>query len=249
MTETGAHFRTTSPLVGAMKTIKKKLSNLKLPFIGTSSNTNNPSEATTPPENILAFRTITTMLSHIQEGTTFSDSRCSVSKELGRELEILNALSTVIVRDVEIVAVTAKPDNGSGKLEVICTCTHPVNQLTSPQTNTGYLSRFFAIANPRRDEVLSLTPPPTNSPTISEPKAPDLKGTTLWQYIEDHWRVQLNNSVLADFTYLPCHIGARISHLTFIYGFSASSLSNQKSMLSPYSDISPRHVSRRSVVE
>ena len=144
------------------------------------------------PEAILAFRTITTMLAVVQEGTTFSDSKKSPLPEQRQELEILNALSTVIVRDVEVVAVIVK-DRSTEQLEVIA-CTHlaaPEKKLTTPQSNTttisDYFWKFLVTANPRRDKVLSDTPAPTDVPTISDPKAPDLKGNDSWKYIEDHW--------------------------------------------------------------
>ena len=50
-----------------------------------------------------------------------------------------------------------------------------------------YIWRFLAMANPCQDNILSDTPPLTNVPTISGPKAPNLKGNDVWKYIEDHW--------------------------------------------------------------
>ena len=143
---------------------------------------------------ILAFRTITTMLAEVQDGTTFSDSKTALFAEQCQELKILNALSTVIVRDVEIAAVIVK-DGSARQLEVIA-CTHltsPEGKLTTSQPNTTTISEYFwkflVTANPRRlgDKLLSDTPPPTKVPTISDPKAPDIKGNDIWKYIEDHW--------------------------------------------------------------
>lgn len=185
-------------LFNKFKTLRTKLSRHSLntpdpdvPPLETPSPEATPSEAT-PSEAILAFRTITTMLALVQEGTSFSDSKGLHNVELRRELKLVNALSTVIVRDVEIAAVVVKPDNGSGQLEVIA-CTHLTSlgkELTTPQPNPSineYFWRFLATANPRKDEVLSVTPPPSSVPTISDPKAPDLKGKDMWKYIEDHW--------------------------------------------------------------
>jgi hypothetical protein len=73
---------------------------------GKSTKATLPLNAEKVSEGILAFRTITTILAEVQDGTTFSDSKAPT--EQCRELEILNALSTVIVRDVEIVAVIVK---------------------------------------------------------------------------------------------------------------------------------------------
>jgi hypothetical protein len=179
-------------LFNKLKTLKTKLSRHSLithdPYVLPEAS----SPEATPSEGILAFRTITTMLALIQEGTTFSDSKGRPSTEQRRELKLLNALSTVIVRNVEISAVVVKPDDGSGQLEVIA-CTHLTSlgeQLTTSQPTTRigeYFWRFLATANPRHDKVLSDTPPPTNVPTISDPKAPDLKGNSIWKYVEDHW--------------------------------------------------------------
>jgi hypothetical protein len=150
------------------------------------------SESEPIPEGILAFRTITTMLAVIQEGTTFSDSKTSPSAEQRQELNILNSLSTVIVRDAEVVAVIVK-DGSAERLEVIA-CTHltgPEGKLTSSQPNTTTISEYFwkflVTANPRQDKVLSDTPAPINVPTISDPKAPDLEGNDIWKYIEKKW--------------------------------------------------------------
>jgi hypothetical protein len=89
-----------------------------------SSNDNSPSSDTAEPMNILAFRTITTMLSWIQQAQAFQVAEAKpIEDDMAcLKLKILNALSTVSVIDNEVVAVVAKHDN-VGKLKVIaCAC-------------------------------------------------------------------------------------------------------------------------------
>jgi hypothetical protein len=138
------------PLLNKFKTLGTKLSRHSL----ITRDVETSSWEATPSEGILAFRTITTMLALIQEGTTFSDSKGHHSKEQSLELEILNALSTVIVRDVEVVAVTAKHNNGSGQFEVIAcadlTTGRPGERLATSQPNISiseYLWSFLATVN------------------------------------------------------------------------------------------------------
>lgn len=109
---------------------------------------------------ILAFRTITTILSLIQSGrpTTVSASDSGteqINKNTRHELRVLDALSAVIVRRYEIAAVMTKRYDGS-KIEVLISVndtSEPV--LTFPQQNQhsgklpGWLQRFIVTPNPR----------------------------------------------------------------------------------------------------
>jgi hypothetical protein len=70
--------------------------------------------------NILASRTITTMLSGIQQAQAFrvAKARPIVDDKARLELKILDALATVIIIDNDVVEVVSKHDD-SGKLKVI----------------------------------------------------------------------------------------------------------------------------------
>jgi hypothetical protein len=119
-------------LFNKLKTLKTKLSRHSLitrdPYVLPEAS----SPEATPSEGILAFRTITTMLALIQEGTTFSDSKGRPSTEQRRELKLLNALSTVIARNVEISAVVVKPDDDLGNLRSLLALILPVLENNSP---------------------------------------------------------------------------------------------------------------------
>lgn len=105
---------------------------------------------------ILAFRTITTMLSLIQSPTETTSTRAKEvpSKDKRRELKILDALSAVAVRRYEIVAVVAKSYNGSN-LEVIASVDNAVPALNIHQQDGRSLAalkssfQWFITPNPR----------------------------------------------------------------------------------------------------
>lgn len=58
-----------------------------------------------PRDSIMAFSTIATMLSLIKRGTQVKSSPPDLSVKQGQQLRILNALSILFVRDVEVVSV------------------------------------------------------------------------------------------------------------------------------------------------
>lgn len=105
---------------------------------------------------ILAFRTITTMLSLIQSPTETTSTREKedFTKDKRRELKILDALSAVAVRRFEIVAVVAKSYNGSN-LEVIASVNNAGPALNIHQQDSGSLAalktsfQWFITPNPR----------------------------------------------------------------------------------------------------
>jgi hypothetical protein len=70
----------------------------------TASIAPNPSLNATPP-NILAFRTITKLLSLIQQGRAIQVSEVKPQDGQRQQLKIMNALSTVAVMEHEIIAV------------------------------------------------------------------------------------------------------------------------------------------------
>lgn len=105
------------------------------------------------PENILAFRTITTWLEGIQRQRPF---KLVEDAGLQHELRLSTAFSTVAVINHEVVAVVAK-DNG-GILEVIVCINHSPDQSQQITTQTSSnsiisnVSTFLFAKNIRRDE-------------------------------------------------------------------------------------------------
>ena len=75
------------------------------------------------PRNILAFRTITTLLAKIQQDTpiTYSDAldRRDISPEHKQELKISNALANVANTDTDIVALVTRFSSFSDALDVL----------------------------------------------------------------------------------------------------------------------------------
>ena len=140
------------------------------------------------PESILAFTTITTMLSYINRARSFTDPiPTSIVKSKRRELRVLNALATVLVSDAGGVAVTVQPDIESGLLEIMV-CVHMARLLedATPIQGRGLLQRVWnCLFNLRKDSDVSLVPT-IDDPTIVDPSRPsDLEKTSLEKYIED----------------------------------------------------------------
>jgi hypothetical protein len=135
-----------------MKTLKK--------LRGLPSPTN---LATDVKENILAFRTITTLLAEMQQQSLISedDLKPKTPNEL-EELSILNALATVIVMDGSYVIATVASTHPGGKIEVVA-CKQPIskekkNEATaSTSTLSHVIKSFVVLMNPRRDHVVSDT--------------------------------------------------------------------------------------------
>jgi hypothetical protein len=112
------------------------------------------------PDAILAFRTITTMLSLIpstktttgQAKTTTGQEDCQYPREQRTELRVLDALSAVIVREHEIVAVMAKPYDGI-KIQVIASVNNSEPALSITQhgqsTPSRRLLQWLTTPNPR----------------------------------------------------------------------------------------------------
>jgi hypothetical protein len=116
------------------------------------------------------------MLAQIQHGTTFSNTRLKPDDEVKRrELRLLNALATIMVREHEIVAVVRKMGGKPGILEVIA-CVHlpsDTDELTPAQTdhqndpnfkNVGtQIWRLLATPNPRKPQRTDPEPSTANA--------------------------------------------------------------------------------------
>ena len=119
-------------MAGILKTLKHQLSKLTLW----------PPEV---PESILAFSTITTILSFLRLETTFNDSTLSPPRTQRKQLKALNALATVLVMNTEAVAVTAKPKK-DGRLEIIASVHLPEQlTITEPPLRLGHQLWNFLV--------------------------------------------------------------------------------------------------------
>jgi len=108
---------------------------------------------------VLAFPTITTMLSYIKRPMTFKDKH--IDKSRRTQLTALNALATLLVRDTGVVAVISKkPHIGHINLEVIA-CRVEEEPITAIQ------NRGIGLVTPKPGNQSDLMP------TIVEPSQPN----------------------------------------------------------------------------
>ena len=113
----------------------KKLSSTFKKAIDLSKMQRKPSEPSpsTKAEDLLAFCTITMMLFFIQSTTGQLGCTANTTTPLGtdqedcRLLRILDALSTVLVREHEVIAVVVKPYDGSD-VQVLASMVQPSNE-------------------------------------------------------------------------------------------------------------------------
>ena len=123
-----------------------KLSSAFKKAIDSSNMQCEPSEPSpsTKAEDLLAFRTITTMLSFIQSTTGQLGCTANMTTPLGtdredcRLLRILDALSTVLVREHEVIAVVVKPYDGSD-IQVLASIIQPSNEPLLQPSNESLL--------------------------------------------------------------------------------------------------------------
>ena len=120
----------------------------------------------TKAEDLLAFHTITMMISFIQSTTGQIGCTATTAAPLGtdqedcRLLRILNALSTVLVREHEVIAVVVKPYDGSN-IQVLASMVQPSNEpLLQSGANSDsqsfmrqMLSDFTVTMNTRHDPI------------------------------------------------------------------------------------------------
>ena len=106
------------------------------------------SPSTEIPRNILAFRTITTLLSKIQQEHAFQvKPRPILSSQKRQELEISNAFSTLAVFDSDIVAVVTKRTPYG--LDIVASTTQiSINEdplITQSESPTGVVSQVWRL--------------------------------------------------------------------------------------------------------
>lgn len=117
------------------------------------------------PRKILAFRTITTLLSRIQQEQAFriSESEETFSEQDNLELKLSSAFSTIAVIDHEIIAVVI--ERTRELLKVTACAQTSVNEssltTTSPSGHISKAFRFIFAQNYRRDDTQSASSEPT----------------------------------------------------------------------------------------
>ena len=147
------------------------------------------------PRNILAFCTITKLLSHIQQEQAFKVSWNKSLPENKEELGLSTAFATIAVIEHEIIAVVTK--RTMERIEVVCTPQTPIQDtsIDDPSTDEHWFLRaldFFVTKNPRRNDPPAILP--IGEPTISRAAdAGALPGTDLDNdeilktWVDQHW--------------------------------------------------------------
>jgi hypothetical protein len=142
------------------------------------------------PRNILAFRTITKLLSHIQQEQPFQVSWDKPPPADKEELSLSTAFATIAVIDHEIVAVATR--HNCEKVEVILA---PQTSIKDASTDrSSWLKRgfeFFVAKNPRLKDPPSTT---TDEPTISDADTAGIvpginldDDEILKQWVDEYW--------------------------------------------------------------
>ena len=162
------------------------MSSIKNPFqsLYKKSPTEKPTDV---KDGILAFHTITTILTKIQQKSSTSDNTLRPNSDAERkELLILNAFAMVTVMNDEKVAVVADHRLEGGDLGILA-----CQQLNDKATthNPSSLFQFLINRNPCWDTEMSNT-----TLIFSDPKNPRLPSDSdereLTEYIHQRWWVQ-----------------------------------------------------------
>lgn len=152
------------------------------------------------PRNILAFRTITTLLSQIQQGRALKvpqSYNAQLDREELRELKISDAFSTVAVIEHEIVAVVT--NRGPETLEVIASIQSPsddfpcIKPSNSPFSGLAYqdFQPPGITQNHRRDSPQPAIIPTRDQATITDAEVPaglaSVDDEAIKSYVEACW--------------------------------------------------------------
>ena len=97
-----------------------------------------------------AVRTVIVLLSSIQKVRALDFNTIQVSRDDRYELKVLNAVSTIMVIEHEVVAVAAKRDAQS-VLDLIVMCTHLGNRPTDHNPSDSMFQNFFVSLNSRKE--------------------------------------------------------------------------------------------------
>ena len=118
-----------------------------------SEEESNASSLNAKTEALHAFRTITTMLSLIQSKRSTAGNRPKLGCQEKILLQLLDAFTAVLVRNNGVIAVTARPYDGSGKVEVLASYLGNGDSLTisqpqSPGQLINLIWNVFISQNP-----------------------------------------------------------------------------------------------------
>jgi hypothetical protein len=123
-----------------------------------------PDSVSSKTKDLLAFRTIITMLHSLQSPKTIahsSDTRTGIIRITDDErktLKVLDAMAAVLVREHEITAVMAGPYDGS-TLQVIASVVHPTDSLLVSDIHSYFqdfwsrMCNFLVSINPRTSKT------------------------------------------------------------------------------------------------
>lgn len=148
------------------------------------------SPSTDFPRNILAFRTITTLLSAIRPEREFSSPAKAAKPSESRDrqqLRLSNAFATMAVIEHEVVAVVTKIT--SEKLQLIA-CIETKRPIHKENPSSESIWQFLFAQNPRKPSP-PLDNEQTGDPTITDARI--LSGLTLGddeeikEYVEQRW--------------------------------------------------------------
>jgi hypothetical protein len=124
------------------------------------SNDSNLEALDSKTEALQAFRTITTMLSLIQSTRGTAGNRPKFRGEKKKLLQLLDAFAAVLIRNHGEIAVTARPYDDSGKVDVLASYLGNGKSLsiskprsTGPGEVVNKIRRFFISQNPRDPTV------------------------------------------------------------------------------------------------
>lgn len=173
-----------------------------------------PASSTPIPDNILAFRTITSILSQIQQEMPFTVSNPKqgmLSREERYQLRLLNAFSIMAVIDHQIVAAILKR-NLSDRQEVILSVNSSLNRVrlthkpqpppppttlvsqmaglyeTASRQVSLFVERLTLVQNNRRDDKNDASRTPFSIPTIPDVQIRDIDSNApLTEYLQRCW--------------------------------------------------------------
>jgi len=183
--------------------------------------------------NLIAFRTIMSLLSKVQQESQMSDKDVQMNEiELQKhmELKLLNALTTVLVMDHEVMVVIV--NHSYPKMVEILACIQldaPIQQVkTKTPRSLGLLWELLVSWNPRRGPDVHETSYDAPVPKICTPAIPDGLVSDDWnallRYIDQRWSAYCNNITIL-------HARTNIIGVTFrpvhTYISSVSSLSHR----------------------
>lgn len=194
------------------RAFQKLSGRLNMQVTGTSETPPKPSH--TKAKDLLAFRTIITMLSSIQSPNIRLAAKTAIGTTMDKNsrnaLRVLDALSAVLIREHEITAVVAQPFNGLN-LQVFASVVYPSNAgpLFQPGSDgaepdsQSFWGRVFTVAiNPRNpgpkalkdNSLINVTSLPIigdhlDNVPVELVNAAKVNASVLDMFLKTHWSV------------------------------------------------------------